>query len=67
MCRPVILHHLVGVEDVAPDLVAPTGLDMLATDLARVGTLSATVAAAAVGVPALVYVIATLTSVISTA
>ncbi|MGZ4333076.1 MAG: MFS transporter [Gaiellaceae bacterium] len=40
---------------------------MLATDLTRVGTVAATAVAAAAGTPALVYVLATLTSVISTA
>lgn len=40
---------------------------MLATDLTRVCTVSATAVAAAAGVPAAVYVLATLTSVISTA
>ena len=40
---------------------------MLATDLTRVVTVAATAAAAAAGTPALVYVLATLTSIISTA
>jgi MFS family permease len=40
---------------------------MLATDLTRVGTVSLTATAVALGSPALVYVLATLTSVISTA
>jgi MFS family permease len=40
---------------------------MLATDVTRVGTVAATAAAASFGSPALVYVLATLTSIISTA
>jgi len=40
---------------------------MLATDLVRVGTLAATAAAAAAGVPAGVYGLAILTSIVSTA
>src|ERR1700675_2293669 len=35
--RPEVLDHLVGVEDVAPDLVAPAGLDMLPLELADLG------------------------------
>src|SRR5258708_12189000 len=31
---PEVLDHLVGVQDVAPDLVAPAGLDVLALELA---------------------------------
>ena len=37
--RPEVLDHLVGVEDVAPDLVAPAGLDVLALELADLGLL----------------------------
>jgi len=40
---------------------------MLATDLARVGTMAAIAASAAAGVPAAVYALAILTSVVSTA
>jgi MFS family permease len=40
---------------------------MLATDLSRVCTVSLTAVAAALGVPAMVYVLATLTTVVSTA
>lgn len=40
---------------------------MLATDLVRVGTLAAIAASAAAGVPALVYALAILTSIVSTA
>src|SRR5690349_12702243 len=36
---PEVLDHLVRVEDVAPDLVAPAGLDVLAADLAELGLL----------------------------
>jgi hypothetical protein len=35
MVRPQVLDHLVGVEDVAPNLVAPAGLDVLALELAH--------------------------------
>ena len=37
--RPEVLDHLVGVEDVAPDLVAPAGLDVLALELAELRLL----------------------------
>ena len=36
---PEVLDHLVGVQDVAPDLVAPAGLDVLALELADLGLL----------------------------
>src|SRR5207237_10043406 len=37
--RPQVLDHLVRVQDVAPDLVAPAGLDVLALQLADRGLL----------------------------
>ena len=37
--RPEVLDHLVGMEDVAPDLVAPAGLDVLALQLPDLGLL----------------------------
>src|SRR5450759_2057096 len=36
---PVVLDHLVRVEDVAPDLVAPAGLDVLALELPQLDLL----------------------------
>ena len=39
VARPQVLDHLVGVQDVAPDLVAPAGLDVLAPELAELGLL----------------------------
>src|SRR5450759_5081452 len=37
--RPVVLDHLVRMEDIAPDLVAPAGLDVLALELAQLDLL----------------------------
>ena len=37
--RPEVLDHLVGVQDIAPDLVAPAGLDVLPAQLAQLGLL----------------------------
>src|SRR6185369_9425339 len=37
--RPEVLDHLVGVQDVAPDLVPPAGLDVLAAELPQLGLL----------------------------
>ena len=36
---PEVLDHLVGMEDVAPDLVAPAGLDVLALERPELGLL----------------------------
>src|SRR5262249_4384022 len=36
---PEVLDHLIRVQDVAPDLVAPAGLDVLAPDLAELRLL----------------------------
>ena len=39
MLGPVVLDHLVGVQHVAPDLVAPAGLDVLAPEAAQLDLL----------------------------
>ena len=69
----VVLFVRLGVSALAAPFAAtfadrhPAARVMLASDLTRVATVAATAVAAAVDAPALVYVLATLTSVIGTA